>query len=195
MASLALVYQRVPDRSKYGPLPDLFLDNVPATDWALDSLNYPSMEGQVDLSAWSGHYSIKTFFPFISSLCVCFPFNSAVGTCFSFPISFARGSCDDGASVKYPEFLANYASPAVEEHWNKKGTMVDGQIAIRKIVLQNQSIGHYETQISTLKSYLESKFLHIFSRTFSRTFFNRTWTWTFFNRGYEDILNDFITLR
>jgi len=34
--SLALVHERVPDRSKYGPLPDLFLDNVPAADWALD---------------------------------------------------------------------------------------------------------------------------------------------------------------
>lgn len=34
--SLALVHERVPDRNKYGPLPDVFLDNVPAVDWALD---------------------------------------------------------------------------------------------------------------------------------------------------------------
>ncbi|KAK4029307.1 phosphatidylcholine:ceramide cholinephosphotransferase 2 isoform X2 [Daphnia magna] len=34
--SLALVHERVPDRTHYGPLPDVFLDNVPAADWALD---------------------------------------------------------------------------------------------------------------------------------------------------------------
>jgi len=34
--SLALVHERVPDRNVYGPLPDVFLDNVPAADWALD---------------------------------------------------------------------------------------------------------------------------------------------------------------
>ncbi|XP_049951092.1 phosphatidylcholine:ceramide cholinephosphotransferase 2-like isoform X1 [Schistocerca serialis cubense] len=35
-ATLALVHERVPDRDKYGPLPDIFLDNVKAADWALD---------------------------------------------------------------------------------------------------------------------------------------------------------------
>lgn len=34
--SLSLVHERLPDREKYGPLPDIFLDNVPAMDWALD---------------------------------------------------------------------------------------------------------------------------------------------------------------
>lgn len=34
--SLAVVHERVPDRSLYKPLPDTFLDNVPARDWALD---------------------------------------------------------------------------------------------------------------------------------------------------------------
>ena len=34
--SLALVHERVPDRTHYGPLPDVFLDNIPAADWALD---------------------------------------------------------------------------------------------------------------------------------------------------------------
>ena len=34
--SLAMVHERVPDRNVYGPLPDVFLDNVPAGDWALD---------------------------------------------------------------------------------------------------------------------------------------------------------------
>ncbi|XP_046668045.1 phosphatidylcholine:ceramide cholinephosphotransferase 1-like isoform X3 [Homalodisca vitripennis] len=33
--SLALVHERVPDRS-YPPLPDTFLDNVPTLDWTLD---------------------------------------------------------------------------------------------------------------------------------------------------------------
>ncbi|GLG96758.1 Uncharacterized protein GBIM_03667 [Gryllus bimaculatus] len=35
VTSLAMVHERVPDREKYGPLPDIFLDNVPAIDWAL----------------------------------------------------------------------------------------------------------------------------------------------------------------
>ncbi|CAI6367726.1 unnamed protein product [Macrosiphum euphorbiae] len=34
--SLAVVHERVPDRSLYKPLPDTFLDAVPARDWALD---------------------------------------------------------------------------------------------------------------------------------------------------------------
>ena len=34
--SLALVHERVPDRTHYDPLPDVFLDNIPAADWALD---------------------------------------------------------------------------------------------------------------------------------------------------------------
>lgn len=39
-ASLAMVHERVPDRDKYGPLPDKFLDTVPAFDWALDVSEY-----------------------------------------------------------------------------------------------------------------------------------------------------------
>ncbi|GLV42653.1 Sphingomyelin synthase related [Carabus blaptoides fortunei] len=39
-ASLAMVHERVPDRGKYGPLPDKFLDTVPAVDWALDVSEY-----------------------------------------------------------------------------------------------------------------------------------------------------------
>ncbi|XP_030758093.1 phosphatidylcholine:ceramide cholinephosphotransferase 2-like [Sitophilus oryzae] len=35
LTSLSLVHERVPDRDVYGPLPDVFLDNVPAYDWAL----------------------------------------------------------------------------------------------------------------------------------------------------------------
>lgn len=34
--TLAYVHDRVPDRDKYGPLPDVFLDKVPAVDWTLD---------------------------------------------------------------------------------------------------------------------------------------------------------------
>ncbi|XP_050430323.1 phosphatidylcholine:ceramide cholinephosphotransferase 2-like isoform X2 [Adelges cooleyi] len=34
--SLAMVHERVPDRSLYKPLPDTILDAVPASDWALD---------------------------------------------------------------------------------------------------------------------------------------------------------------
>ena len=35
-ASLAMVHERVPDRNAYGPLPDVFLDNIGGQDWALD---------------------------------------------------------------------------------------------------------------------------------------------------------------
>lgn len=35
-ASLAMVHERVPDRNIYDPLPDVFLDNVTAQDWALN---------------------------------------------------------------------------------------------------------------------------------------------------------------
>ncbi|XP_050532109.1 phosphatidylcholine:ceramide cholinephosphotransferase 2-like isoform X2 [Daktulosphaira vitifoliae] len=34
--SLAMVHERVPDRTYYKPLPDTFLDIIPASDWALD---------------------------------------------------------------------------------------------------------------------------------------------------------------
>ncbi|XP_071455791.1 phosphatidylcholine:ceramide cholinephosphotransferase 2-like [Hetaerina americana] len=34
-ASLAVVHERVPDRDKYGPLPDVVLDHVSAVDWGL----------------------------------------------------------------------------------------------------------------------------------------------------------------
>ncbi|XP_068917852.1 phosphatidylcholine:ceramide cholinephosphotransferase 2-like isoform X4 [Tenebrio molitor] len=40
LISLSLVHERVPDRKVYGPLPDVFLDNVPAFDWALDVSEY-----------------------------------------------------------------------------------------------------------------------------------------------------------
>lgn len=40
LLSLALVHERVPDRDKYGPLPDVFLDRVPALDWGLDVSEY-----------------------------------------------------------------------------------------------------------------------------------------------------------
>ncbi|XP_014237769.1 phosphatidylcholine:ceramide cholinephosphotransferase 2-like isoform X2 [Trichogramma pretiosum] len=38
--SLALVHERVPDRSVYGPLPDIVLDNIAAVDKALDVSEY-----------------------------------------------------------------------------------------------------------------------------------------------------------
>lgn len=34
--SLSLVHERLPDRTKYGPLPDIVLDNISEVDWALD---------------------------------------------------------------------------------------------------------------------------------------------------------------
>lgn len=34
--SLALVHERVPDKDKDPPLPDVFHDNVPAITWTLD---------------------------------------------------------------------------------------------------------------------------------------------------------------
>lgn len=37
LTSLSLVHERVPN---YEPLPDVFLDNVPAHDWALDVSEY-----------------------------------------------------------------------------------------------------------------------------------------------------------
>lgn len=40
LLSLALVHDRVPNRETYGPLPDVFLDSVPALDWALDVSEY-----------------------------------------------------------------------------------------------------------------------------------------------------------
>lgn len=40
LASLAIVHEKVPDRETYGPLPDVFLDNVPAFDWGLDVSEY-----------------------------------------------------------------------------------------------------------------------------------------------------------
>ncbi|KAF2903836.1 hypothetical protein ILUMI_02334 [Ignelater luminosus] len=40
LASLAMVHERVPDRNTYSPLPDIFLDSVPAIDWALDVSEY-----------------------------------------------------------------------------------------------------------------------------------------------------------
>ncbi|CAH0545741.1 unnamed protein product [Brassicogethes aeneus] len=40
LVSLSMVHERVPDRKTYGPLPDVFLDNVPAIDWALDVSEY-----------------------------------------------------------------------------------------------------------------------------------------------------------
>lgn len=40
LTSLALVHEKVPDRTTYSPLPDVFLDSVPAFDWALDVSEY-----------------------------------------------------------------------------------------------------------------------------------------------------------
>uniref|UniRef100_A0AAR5QI07 Sphingomyelin synthase-like domain-containing protein n=1 Tax=Dendroctonus ponderosae TaxID=77166 RepID=A0AAR5QI07_DENPD len=40
LTSLSLVHDKVPDRKVYGPLPDVFLLNVPAYDWALDVSEY-----------------------------------------------------------------------------------------------------------------------------------------------------------
>ncbi|KAF5300990.1 hypothetical protein FQR65_LT19285 [Abscondita terminalis] len=40
LASLAIVHEKVPDRTKYGHLPDVFLDNVPAFDWGLSVSEY-----------------------------------------------------------------------------------------------------------------------------------------------------------
>ncbi|XP_055592615.1 phosphatidylcholine:ceramide cholinephosphotransferase 1-like isoform X2 [Uranotaenia lowii] len=34
--SLAMVHDRVPDRDRYGPLPDVVLENIPQQGWALD---------------------------------------------------------------------------------------------------------------------------------------------------------------
>lgn len=34
--ALAVIHEKVPDREKVGPLPDVFLDNVKTADWALD---------------------------------------------------------------------------------------------------------------------------------------------------------------
>lgn len=34
--SLAMLHERVPDRTTYGPLPDIVLDNIETQDWALD---------------------------------------------------------------------------------------------------------------------------------------------------------------
>lgn len=35
--TLSLVHDRLPDRDKYEPLPDIFLDNVNPVDWALNA--------------------------------------------------------------------------------------------------------------------------------------------------------------
>ncbi|CAH1122861.1 unnamed protein product [Ceutorhynchus assimilis] len=40
LTSLALVHEKVPDKDAYGPLPDVFLDNVPKYTWALDVSEY-----------------------------------------------------------------------------------------------------------------------------------------------------------
>lgn len=34
--SLSLVHEKLPDRNIYKPLPDVFLDNIPAREWALN---------------------------------------------------------------------------------------------------------------------------------------------------------------
>ena len=38
--SIALVHDLVPDRDKYGPLPDIFLNHVPVRNWALNISEY-----------------------------------------------------------------------------------------------------------------------------------------------------------
>lgn len=38
--SLSLVHERLPDREKYKPLPDIFLDNVSEEEWALSVSEY-----------------------------------------------------------------------------------------------------------------------------------------------------------
>ena len=43
LTSLAFVHEREPDRNVTGPLPDIFLDNVPAFDWGLDVSEYMIM--------------------------------------------------------------------------------------------------------------------------------------------------------
>ncbi|KAF5300693.1 hypothetical protein FQA39_LY11055 [Lamprigera yunnana] len=40
LAVLAIVHEKVPDRDLYAPLPDIFLDNVPAMDWGLSVSEY-----------------------------------------------------------------------------------------------------------------------------------------------------------
>lgn len=40
LTSLVLTHQRLPDRNKYGPLPDVVLDNLLPFDWALDLSEY-----------------------------------------------------------------------------------------------------------------------------------------------------------
>ncbi|CAH1118350.1 unnamed protein product [Phaedon cochleariae] len=40
LLSLSLVHERVPDRNKHGPLPDVLLDRTPPYDWALDVSEY-----------------------------------------------------------------------------------------------------------------------------------------------------------
>lgn len=40
LTSLAIVHEKVPDRTVYGPLPDVFLSNVPAMDWGLSVSEY-----------------------------------------------------------------------------------------------------------------------------------------------------------
>jgi len=37
---MVIVNDRVPDREKYPPLPDLFLDNVPFIPWAFHAAEY-----------------------------------------------------------------------------------------------------------------------------------------------------------
>jgi len=134
---------------------------------------------------------------FLGSICSSMQTSSCVGTCFSFPIYLHEVRVTSFSQVPWiSRKLCISGGGGTLNQKRDNGRRPNKNF---KIVLQNHSIGeigHYETQISILKSYLESKFLRIFSRTFSRTFFNRTWTWTFFIiGGYENILNDLITLR